>query len=148
MSLLVTNICELVSNDPEAGDGTPLGLLPDAAVVVESGRVAWVGPASAAPATDTAYDVSGRAVVPGFVDSHAHLVFAGDRAEEFAARMAGEPYAAGGIRSTVARTREASTEELRRLASIRRRDALRAGITHLELKSGYALDVPGEGRLC
>jgi imidazolonepropionase len=87
-------------------------------------------------------------VIPGFVDSHTHLVFAGDRAEEFAARMAGAPYAAGGIRSTVAQTRVAPVDELRELARIRRRDGLRAGITHVEIKSGYALDVTGEQRLC
>ena len=87
-------------------------------------------------------------MIPGFVDSHTHLVFAGDRAEEFAARMAGAPYAAGGIRSTVAQTRSTSDDELRRLAQVRRRDAVRAGITHVEIKSGYALDVGGEERLC
>ena len=87
-------------------------------------------------------------MIPGFVDSHTHLIFAGDRAEEFAARMAGEPYAAGGIRATVASTRAATSEHLRELGRIRRRDAIRAGITHLELKSGYALEVAGERRLC
>jgi imidazolonepropionase len=93
-------------------------------------------------------DAGGRCVIPGFVDSHTHLVFAGDRAEEFAARMAGAPYAAGGIRSTVATTRATADDELRRLARVRRRDALRAGITHTEIKSGYALEVSGEERLC
>ena len=78
-----------------------LGVLHDAALVVESGRVAWVGPSRQAPAADTSYDLGGRAVVPGFVDSHSHLMFAGDRAEEFAARMTGTPYSAGGIRTTV-----------------------------------------------
>ncbi len=87
-------------------------------------------------------------MIPGFVDSHTHLVFAGDRAEEFAARMAGASYAPGGIWSTVTSTREASDAELRSLAERRRREALRAGITHLEVKSGYALDVGGEERLC
>jgi imidazolonepropionase len=87
-------------------------------------------------------------VIPGFVDSHTHLIFAGERGEEFAARMAGAPYAAGGIRETVSRTRHASPQELQALAWMRRRESLRAGITHLEIKSGYALDVEGEARLC
>src|SRR4051795_12774562 len=89
-TVLLSGIGELSTEDPE------LGVVHDAALVVEGGRVAWVGPARGAPAADTAYDVGGRAVVPGFVDSHTHLVFAGDRAEEFAARMTGTPYSAGG----------------------------------------------------
>ena len=103
---LLTGIGELVTNDPDR-DG-PLGILTGAAVVLSHGRVAWVGPAREAPAADTAQDVGGRAVLPGFVDSHSHLVFAGDRAAEFRARMAGEPYTAGGIRSTVRATRAAT----------------------------------------
>ena len=97
MSTLVTNIGELVTNDPAVDDG-PLGVIADAALVVEHGHVAWAGPAAGAPDADTRVDLGGRAVLPGFVDSHAHLVFAGDRAAEFAARMAGEPYTGGGIR--------------------------------------------------
>ncbi|MGZ4502056.1 MAG: amidohydrolase family protein, partial [Nocardioidaceae bacterium] len=106
-SLLLTNIGELVTNDPTHG-----GPLRDAALVVDGARVVWSGPAKQAPEADTAYDLGGRAVVPGFVDSHSHLVFAGDRAEEFRARMAGEPYSAGGIRTTVAATRAATDAEL------------------------------------
>jgi imidazolonepropionase len=87
-------------------------------------------------------------VIPGFVDSHTHLVFAGDRADEFAARMAGRTYEAGGIRVTTEATRAASAEELRGLTARRRGVALRAGVTHLEIKSGYGLDVPTEERLC
>ncbi len=87
-------------------------------------------------------------MIPGFVDSHTHLVFAGDRAEEFVARMAGTAYAAGGINVTVEATRAAGSEELRALTMARRQEALEAGITHLEIKSGYALDVGGEQRLC
>jgi imidazolonepropionase len=101
-SILVTGAGQLVTNDPGIGDGSALGLFDDAAFAVENGRVAWVGPAAAAPTTDESIDVGGVAVVPGFVDSHSHLVFAGDRAEEFAARMEGRPYSAGGIRNTVA----------------------------------------------
>jgi imidazolonepropionase len=144
-TVAIDNIGLLVTNDPELGEG-PLGIVRNAAVVIEDGNVSAVQGAGAA--TDRRIDAGGRCVIPGFVDCHTHLVFAGDRAEEFAARMAGAPYAAGGIRSTVAKTREASSEALRELAQIRRRDALRAGITHLEVKSGYALDVAGEQRLC
>lgn len=115
-SLLVTGIGELTTNDPAAGDDL-LGTQRDAAVAVEDGVVAWTGAASAAPACDDVLDVDGRAVVPGFVDSHSHLVFAGDRAEEFRARMSGEPYAAGGIRTTVAATRAPPPQPCWRRAS-------------------------------
>ncbi|HEX8305060.1 MAG TPA: amidohydrolase family protein [Jatrophihabitans sp.] len=98
MSLLLTGIGLLVTQDPELGE------IPDAALVIEDARLAWIGPAIQAPEADSAVDLGGRCVLPGFVDSHAHLVFAGDRAEEFAARMTGQPYTAGGIRSTVAAT--------------------------------------------
>ena len=145
-SLLITGIGELVTNDPTLGDGSPLGQLRDAALVVEGGRVAWVGPAGQAPEADQARDVGGRAVIPGFVDSHSHLVFAGDRSAEFAARMAGEPYAAGGIRTTVAATRAASDEALaagvaRHVAEMRRQ-----GTTTVEIKSGYGLTKLDEAR--
>ncbi|MGH3194249.1 MAG: amidohydrolase family protein, partial [Streptosporangiaceae bacterium] len=95
-STLITRIGELVSNEP----GSPV--LADAALVISGGEVAWTGPASRAPAADSVVDAGGRAVLPGFVDSHAHLVFAGERSAEFAARMAGRPYHAGGILTTVA----------------------------------------------
>jgi len=85
-------------------------------------------------------------VIPGFVDSHTHLVFAGDRGEEFAARMAGAPYEAGGIRRTVEATREAGDEELRSGARARRDEATRAGITTVEIKSGYGLTPEHEAR--
>ena len=144
-SHLLTNIGELVTNDPRH-DGTPLGLVHDAAVVIEGDRVAWVGPRASAPAADTARDLGGCAVIPGFVDSHAHLVFAGDRAAEFEARMSGKPYAAGGIRTTVAATRAATDEQLeanllRLLAEMRRQ-----GTTTVEVKSGYGLTVADEAR--
>jgi imidazolonepropionase len=145
-SLLLTGIGELVTNDPTLGDGSPLGLLRDAALVVEGGRVAWAGHADQAPDADQARDVGGRAVIPGFVDSHSHLVFAGDRSAEFAARMAGEPYAAGGIRTTVAATRAAPDEALaagvaRHVAEMRRQ-----GTTTVEIKSGYGLTKRDEAR--
>ena len=145
-SLLVTGIGELVSNDPLLGDGSALGVVTDAAFVVEGGRVAWVGRRIDAPEADAVTDLGGRAVIPGFVDSHAHLVFAGDRSAEFAARMAGESYAAGGIRTTVAATRAATDEQLtagvaRLVAEMRRQ-----GTTTVEIKSGYGLTVLDEAR--
>ena len=145
-SVLVTGIGQLVSNDPSAGDGSPLGLLADAALVVEARRVVWVGPAAAAPAADASIDVDGRAVVPGFVDSHSHLVFAGDRSEEFAARMSGTPYTAGGIRTTVAATRAASDEQLAANLARLVGEMHRQGTTTVEVKSGYGLTVADEAR--
>ena len=146
-STLITNVGELVTCEPSLGDGSPLGIVRDAALVLEGGRVAWVGAASAAPAADERVDATGRAVVPGFVDSHTHLVFAGERSAEFAARMAGERYDGGGIATTVAATRAASDEELR--AGARRRiDEMRAlGTTTVETKSGYGLNVDDEARI-
>lgn len=145
MSTLVHGIAELVTNDPSLGPGR-LGVVPDAAVVVEDGAVVWVGAAAAAPAADTRVDVGGRAVLPGFVDSHAHLVFAGDRAAEFEARMSGAAYDGGGIASTVAATRAAGDDELRpRLARLLAE--MRAqGTTTVEIKSGYGLTVADEAR--
>jgi len=139
-SRLVTGIGELTTNDPD------LGVVRDAALVIADGRVAWVGPAARAPAADTVIDVGGAAVIPGFVDSHAHLVFAGDRADEFAARMAAEPYTGGGIRTTVAATRAASDAALRATVARLRAEALRQGTTTIEIKSGYGLTVPDEVR--
>nr|WP_205864381.1 imidazolonepropionase [Planosporangium mesophilum] len=135
----------MVTNDPALGDG-PLGLRRDAAVVVDGGRVAWVGDARSAPAADAVLDAAGRAALPGFVDSHAHLVFAGDRAAEFGARMAGEPYTGGGIRTTVAATRAATDDELRANVARLRGEALRQGTTTIEIKSGYGLSVADEAR--
>lgn len=145
MSLVVDHIGELVTNDPAAGEGA-LGLLRDAAVVVEDGRVAWVGPAVSAPAADERLDAAGGAVLPGFVDSHAHLVFAGDRAAEFTARMGGERYTGGGVHTTVAATRAADDETLRATAVRLRAEALRQGTTTMETKSGYGLTVADEAR--
>jgi imidazolonepropionase len=145
MSLLVDNIGELVTNDPEIDDGL-LGIVADAAVVVDGERIAWVGPCDAAPACDERLDAGGAAVLPGFVDSHAHLVFAGDRAAEFGARMAGEPYTGGGIRTTVAATRAASDDELRSTVRRLAAEALRQGTTTIETKSGYGLSVTEEAR--
>jgi imidazolonepropionase len=143
----VTGISELVTNDPERGDGSPLGIISGAAVVVEDGRIRWVGPGSSCPPTDHRHDVGGRAVIPGFVDSHTHLVFAGDRAAEFAARMEGAAYDGGGIASTVAATRAASDDGLRHLLTVRLAEMKAQGTTTIEIKSGYGLTVADEQRL-
>ena len=144
-SLVVDNIGLLVTNIPELGEG-PLGIVRDAALVIEGDRVAAIEQAGAAG--DKRLDAGGRCVIPGFVDSHTHLVFAGNRADEFAARMSGRPYEAGGIRVTTEATRNASDAELRELTRRRRAEGLRAGITHIEIKSGYGLDIETERRLC
>jgi imidazolonepropionase len=133
----------LVTNDPTVGEG-PLGILRDAAAVFEGDRIVAIGPAGLT--ADERIDAEGRCVLPGFVDSHTHLVFAGDRGDEFAARMAGRPYEAGGIRVSVAATRAASDAELHRLTELRRAEARRAGITTVEIKSGYGLDSTHEAR--
>ncbi|WP_416565775.1 imidazolonepropionase [Nocardia testacea] len=132
----LTDIGTLVTNDPELGEGM-LGLRHDAAIVFEDGVVTWVGDSRDAPAADTAHDLGGRAVLPGFVESHSHLVFAGDRAAEFAARMSGEKYGAGGIRTTIEATRAASDEQL--AGTVRRLmdESLRSGSTTVECKTGY-----------
>jgi imidazolonepropionase len=144
-TLALDNVGLLATNDPAIGDG-PLGLIRDAALVFDADRVAAVDRAGAS--ADRRIDVGGRCVVPGFVDSHTHLVFAGERSQEFAARMAGRPYESGGIRGTTDATRAATTDELAELTARRRREALRAGIAHLEIKSGYGLDVATERRCC
>ena len=141
-SLLIDNIGLLVTNDPELGERRA------AALVIEDGIVAAVLDAGSGAAADNRMDAAGRCVIPGFVDSHTHLVFAGDRSDEFAARMAGAPYEAGGIRVTTDATRSATDAELLMLAQERLRAARRCGITHVEIKSGYGLDVETERRLC
>ncbi len=145
----IHSIGALVTNDERHGAG-PLGVLEDAAMVLDDGLVAWVGPSASLPegAGEVAIDAGGRCALPGFVDSHAHLVFAGDRADEFSARMLGEPYRAGGILTTVGATRAASTEVLESLATARRHEALRSGTTTMESKSGYGLTVLHEVRSC
>jgi imidazolonepropionase len=145
VSTLVSGISELVTNDPAFGPG-PLGTVPDAALVVANGVIAWAGPATAAPDADRRIDLEGRAVVPGFVDSHAHLVFAGDRAAEFEARMTGARYDGGGIASTVAATRAASDEQLRTRLAALVAEMRTQGTTTVEIKSGYGLTVADEVR--
>jgi len=141
VSTLLTGIGELTTHDPAHG-----GVVHDAALVVEAGRVAWTGPSTDAPDADTAIDLGGRAVIPGFVDSHAHLVFGGDRAQEFAARMTGQRYEAGGIRTTVAATRAASDEQLAANLARLVSEMHRQGTTTIEVKSGYGLTVHDEAR--
>ena len=143
-STVITGIGELVSCDGDAAD--PLGIRHHAAVVVENDLVSWIGPAADAPAADRGIDVAGRAVIPGFVDSHTHLVFAGDRAAEFAARMAGRAYDGGGIGVTVAATRAADDHELRRLVAARIAEMRAQGTTTVEIKSGYGLTCEDEVR--
>jgi imidazolonepropionase len=146
MTVLYSGIAELVTNDPEQGDGSALGVIADGAVLVSGDTVEWVGRRRDAPAADRRVDCGGISVVPGFVDSHAHLVFAGERSAEFAARMSGQPYAAGGIATTVAATRAADDATLSggvgRLAG----ELAAAGVTTFECKSGYGLDIQNETR--
>jgi imidazolonepropionase len=150
-SVVVRGISQLVTNarecDALAGEDR-LGIVEDAAVVVEStGEVAWVGRASEAPAADAAVDLGGRSVVPGFVDSHTHLAYAGDRAAEFAARMTGERYDGGGIHNTVSATRAASSTDLVDLMHSRLSEMRAQGTWYAEIKSGYGLTVEDEARL-
>jgi imidazolonepropionase len=140
MSELITDIGELTTQN---GDRLRLH---DAALVIDAGRVAWIGSAADAPAADIRTSVAGRAVLPGWVDSHSHLVFAGSRDAEFEARMAGRRYEAGGIATTVAATRAASEALLLETARALRREAERQGTTFLETKTGYGLDLDSESR--
>ena len=144
MAKLFGNIGQLVVGaSPDTGE---LELIENAALVIDAGMVAWVGSSANAPAADELVDVAGRTVIPGFVDSHAHLVFAGDRAAEFEARMSGVSYSAGGIKTTVAATRAASDESLRAGLRARMHELHRSGITTFETKSGYGLTVADEAR--
>jgi imidazolonepropionase len=140
MSTLITNIAELMTQDAEHR------VLLDAAVVIEGERIAWLGAAADAPAADDAVDAAGRALLPGWVDSHTHLIFAGDRTAEFEARMAGEGYSAGGIAVTTGATRTTGDFDLTRLALGRVAEAVSQGTTYLETKTGYGLDVENEAR--
>jgi imidazolonepropionase len=137
---LLTGIGLLATQDDALGE------IENAALVIEDERIAWIGSTADAPAADSCVDLAGRCVLPGFVDSHAHLVFAGDRAAEFAARMTGTAYSAGGIRSTVAATREASDEALRANLARLAAELRAAGVTTFECKSGYGLDTATEER--
>lgn len=141
MSTAITHVGELVTWEPDRP------VRHDAALVIVDGRVAWVGDAADVPPADEVIDAGGGTVIPGFVDSHTHLVFAGDRAAEFAARMAGQRYEAGGIRTTVAATRAAGEVTLQNLARARMAELRAQGTTTVEIKSGYGLDVDTEESL-
>ena len=144
-SFTLTNISQLVTNNSALGDGQ-LGVINDAAITVTDGIVSWVGQSSQADSSVAKTDVGGRSLIPGFVDSHSHIMFAGDRSEEFAARMAGAPYSAGGIKVTTEATRKASDAELRTVAQSMIKEMQESGTTTIEIKSGYGLDVATEER--
>lgn len=141
LSVLYTDIASLVLPGEAIGQ---LEVITAAAMLVENGKVAWVGKADDAPAADKVVSLMGKTVIPGFVDSHAHLMFGGERSEEFAHRMQGTPYAAGGIATTVSATRQASEDQLRANAQRLIQEFYASGITHFEIKSGYGLDVETE----
>ena len=142
---LIKNIGLLVTNNSEI-DGTPLGLIENAALLIEHGKVKWVGASESAPSAEKSVDAFGKCVIPGFVDSHNHLIFSGDRSKEFSARMAGQKYEAGGIAHTVDLTRKASDSDLLINAQRLQHEALHSGTTTIEIKSGYGLTVKDEIR--
>ena len=142
---LIKNIGLLVTNNSEI-DGTPLGLIENAALLIEHGKVKWIGASESTPSAEKSIDASGKCVIPGFVDSHNHLIFAGDRSHEFAARMNGQKYEAGGIAYTVELTRKASDSDLLSNAQRLQHEALHSGTTTIEIKSGYGLTVKDEAR--
>ncbi len=144
-SFTLTNISKLVTNNYAIGDGD-LGVITNAAITVTDGIVSWVGQSSDADSSIPKTDVGGRTLIPGFVDSHSHLMFAGDRSQEFAARMAGVPYSAGGIKVTTSATRSASDDQLRNVARGLIKEMHESGTTTVEIKSGYGLDVATEER--
>lgn len=144
---VIRHIGELTTNDPSVGDDTKMGRITDAALVVDDHHVLWSGADRDAPAADEMIDAHGAAVIPGFVDSHTHVVFAGERSDEFEARMAGVPYDGGGIWRTVAATRAANLEDLRAQSEVRVQELRAGGVTTMEIKSGYELTVAGERRL-
>lgn len=146
-STVVTGIGELITNDSTLGDGSILGALRDAALLIEDGKVAWVGSSKGAPSADHAIEAHGKSVIPGFVDSHTHAVFGGDRVRDFVGRMTGEKYAAGGIKTTVAATREADIDHLRTHTAGIVGELRAGGITTFEIKSGYGLDVQSEAKI-
>ena len=143
--ILIKDIGLLVTNDPKLGD-TQLGLIKNAAMLIENGKVSWVGANESAPTSEKMIDAAGKAVIPGFVDSHNHLIFAADRSAEFSARMSGQKYSAGGITSTVTQTRAASDSDLLSNANRLVHEGLHSGTTTVEIKSGYGLTVKDEVR--
>jgi len=142
---VVKNISLLVTNNPTLGK-TELGLIENAALLIENGKISWVGAGESAPSAEKTIDAQGKAVIPGFVDSHNHLIFAKDRAGEFSARMKGQAYSAGGIATTVAATRSASDDDLLANATHLVHEGLHSGTTTVEIKSGYGLTTIDELR--
>lgn len=142
---VVKNISLLVTNNPTLGK-TELGLIENAALLIENGKISWVGAGESAPSAEKTIDAQGKAVIPGFVDSHNHLIFAKDRAGEFSARMKGQAYSAGGIATTVAATRSASDDDLLANATHLVHEGLQSGTTTVEIKSGYGLTTIDELR--
>ena len=145
MSIAITNIGSLVTNNQSLGSGI-LGEIENAALVIENDKIVWVGNTINVPDSDKQIDASGKAVIPGFVDSHTHLLFAGERSKEFQARMKGEKYSAGGIKSTVEATREATNEALEQNMLRLVGEMQKSGITTFETKSGYGLTTADETR--
>ncbi|MEN9693494.1 MAG: hypothetical protein RLZZ330_1138, partial [Actinomycetota bacterium] len=143
-STLFHNAKQIITNSSE--EIYDLAIIDDASLLVTDGKVSWIGASKDAPAAETIVDCADKVLLPGFVDSHSHLVFAGDRSEEFAARMAGESYSAGGINFTVEKTRAASEEELRSNVARLIAEMQANGITHFEIKSGYGLTLQDEIR--
>jgi imidazolonepropionase len=145
MSIAITNIGSLVTNDQSLESGL-LGEIENAAIVIDNEKIVWVGNSAQVPDADQQIDAEGKAVIPGFVDSHSHLLFAGERSKEFQARMKGEKYSAGGIKSTVAATRDATDAELEQNLMRLVAEMQRSGITTVEIKSGYGLTTHDETR--
>lgn len=143
MSTLFTGIGSLALTGKRFGE---VEVIENAALAVCDGKVTFVGTEASAPSCDEVVHLDGRSVIPGFVDSHSHLMFAGERSEEFASRITGKPYAAGGIRNTVKATRSASDDELRENAKALINEFYSSGITQFEIKSGYGLDIETEVR--
>ena len=141
-SQLIKNIGQLITNSDEN-----LGIINNAGLIIDGGKVAWIGENSKAPSADSAIDANNGVVAPGFVDSHTHAVFAGDRHKDYVARMAGEKYASGGIKTTVAATRAASKDDLRAHTKSIVDRARKSGTTTIEIKSGYGLDVETEKKI-
>lgn len=141
-SKLICNIFQLITNS-----NRDLGIIENAAFVIENGKVAWVGENKNAPDCDQKIDANGGVVTPGFVDSHTHAVFAGDRHKDYVARMAGTKYASGGIRTTVEATRSATFEELTTLTKSIVHRSFNSGTTTIEIKSGYGLDIETEVKI-
>ena len=138
-SQLISNIGQLITNSDEN-----LGIITDAALVIDGQKVLWVGSSKEAPAADSKIDANGGVVTPGFVDSHTHAVFAGDRSKDYVARMSGQKYATGGIKTTVAATRAATEDDLIAHTKDLLRKCQSHGTTTIEIKSGYGLDVDTE----